>query len=201
MSGKAVPMSEETLDRRRRKTRAALHGAFLGLLLDQGYDALKIGDVVERANVGRSTFYEHYRTKQDLLRASISEPFAVLADLVLSPPATERLPGLLRHFRDNQGVARVLLAWPVRPKLAATLADLIAERLAGMDALRPLLPPEAIARHIADSQLSLVETWVLGRPACELAAVAEALRRGTSALLNALAAPADAAPTLAPPPA
>ncbi|CAN7260625.1 TetR/AcrR family transcriptional regulator [Pseudoduganella sp. LjRoot289] len=187
-------MSEETPDRRRQKTRTALHGAFLGLLLDQGYDALKIGDVVERANVGRSTFYEHYRTKHDLLRASIGEPFAVLADLVLDQPAAERLPGLLQHFRDNQRVARVLLAWPTRPKLAAALAELIAERLAGMDALRPLLPLEAIARQIADSQLALVETWVLGRPACELAAVDEALRRSTGALLDALARPPDAAP-------
>lgn len=189
MSGKVGPLSEETLDRRRLKTRAALHGAFLGLLLDQGYDALKIGDVVERANVGRSTFYEHYRTKHDLLNASISEPFAVLADLVLASPAAERLPGLLQHFRDNQRVARVLLSWPTRPKLAATLADLIAARLAGMAARRPLLPLEAVARQIADSQLSLVETWVLGRPACELAAVAEALRRSTCALLDALSAP------------
>lgn len=184
-------MNEETPDRRRQKTRAALHGAFLGLLLDQGYDALKIGDVAARANVGRSTFYEHYRTKHDLLNASISAPFAVLADLVFSPAASEHLHGLLQHFRDNQRVARVLLAWPTRPKLAATLAELIAERLAHVEALRPQLPLEAIARQIADSQLSLVETWVLGRPACELAAVADALRRATSGLLNALAPPPD----------
>ena len=133
-------MSSEKLDRRTQKTRSALHSAFLNLLLDQGYDTLKIGNVAERANIGRSTFYEHYPNKNALLRASISAPFSILADLVEPSLSTEYVPGLLRHFRENQQVARVLLGWPTRPLLGLTLADLIVVRLARMSIAQPVIP-------------------------------------------------------------
>ena len=119
----------ETGDRRQQRTRAALHTAFRDLLLEQGYEALTIGAVVERANIGRSTFYEHYRTKDELLRASLRQPFAALADLAGGAADTGRLEKLLLHVRENQQLARVLLNWETRPVLAAALAELVAERL------------------------------------------------------------------------
>ncbi|MFZ6647675.1 TetR/AcrR family transcriptional regulator [Undibacterium sp. TJN25] len=180
-------MLAEKLDRRSQKTRSALHAAFVELVLDQGYDALKIGSVAERANVGRSTFYEHYRTKQDLLKASISQPFSILADLALPALPVGGVEDLLQHFRQNQQVARVLLGSPTRPLLANTLAGLIAARLAQAPVLRPLAPLELIARQIADSQLALVESWVIGRPACSIEAATAALIQGTRALASALA--------------
>ncbi|WP_167094399.1 TetR/AcrR family transcriptional regulator [Massilia frigida] len=178
-------MVDEMLDRRSLRTRAALHGAFVVLLLEQGYDALKIGAVADRANVGRSTFYEHYRTKHDLLRASIVGPFSILADLVGPTRSTGYVTALLRHFRDNQQVARVLLGWPTRPLLGQTLADLIAERLKRHPAGFARVPHEVIARQIADAQLSLVESWVQGRPHLDLDVVADALRRTAVVLVSA----------------
>ncbi|WP_394781253.1 TetR/AcrR family transcriptional regulator [Undibacterium sp.] len=175
-------MLAEKTDRRTQKTLAALHEAFLVLVLDQGYDALKIGDIADRANVGRSTFYEHFRTKQDLLKASISPPFSMLADLALPCPPVERVTNLLLHFRQNQHVARVLLASPTRPLLASTLAELISARLAQTPLARPLAPVDIIARQIADAQLAVVESWVIGRPACSLEEAVAALVRGTRAL-------------------
>ena len=51
-------------DRRIQRTRSALLQAFVSLLLEpRRYDQIKVGDIVERANVGRSTFYEHFRNK------------------------------------------------------------------------------------------------------------------------------------------
>lgn len=178
-------MVDEMLDRRSQRTRAALHRAFVELLLEQGYDALKIGTVVQRANVGRSTFYEHYRTKHDLLRASIVGPFSIVADLVNATVTTGSLVALLRHFRDHQQVARVLLSWPTRPQLASTLAKLILERLTHHPTCLPRIPIEVLARQIADAQLSLVESWVTGRPHMDLEAAVEALRRTAVALASA----------------
>ena len=182
-------MVDETLDRRSQRTRAALHGAFVDLLQEQGYEALKIGDVAARANVGRSTFYEHYRTKHDLLRASIIGPFSILASLVDPRCSTEAVTALLRHFRDNQQVARVLLGWPTRPLLGQTLADLITDRLKRHAAGVPRIPFEVIARQIADAQLSLVESWVQGRPRLDLDIAGEALTRTSVALASVLGAP------------
>lgn len=175
-------MVDEMLDRRSLRTRAALHRAFVALLLEQGYQTVKIGTVAQRANVGRSTFYEHYRTKHDLLCASIVGPFSILADLVNPAVSTGALTALLRHFRDHQQVARILLSWPTRPLLGSTLAKLILERLMYLSTGSPRIPLEVSARQIADAQLSLVESWVHGRPHMDIEVAADALRRTAGAL-------------------
>lgn len=181
----------ETLDRRQQKTRAALHAAFRDLLLDRGYEGLTIGDLTARANIGRSTFYEHYRTMDDLLRASLQRPFMCFAQLVETPAAPEALDAMaaqLQHFRDHRQVARVLLTWPTRAVLASSLTDLIAARLCGGRLPQPVIPVELIARQLAEMQLALLESWVAGRPAVEMGAAVAALARGSRALLTALSA-------------
>ena len=181
----------DTLDRRQQKTRAALHAAFRDLLLEQGYEALRIGDVAARANVGRSTFYEHYRTMDDLLRASLRGPFATLAGLVEAPHTPDAmcaLGPLLQHFRDNQQVARVLLGWPTRAVLASSLADLVAGRLRTIPLARPVIPLELIARQIAEMQLALLDAWIAGRPAFDMHAAIDALSRGAPAVVQVLLA-------------
>jgi AcrR family transcriptional regulator len=173
-------------DRRQTRTRAALHAAFRSLVLGQGYEALTVGAVADRANVGRSTFYEHYRTMDDLLRESIQGPFTTLADLVDHPQGGDALRDLLLHFRENQQVARVLLGWPTRPVLASALAQLIGDRLRAVPLATPLIPPEVIARQIAEMQLALIDAWIAGRPAMQEAAAVAALSAGTSALVQTL---------------
>jgi len=181
----------ETLDRRQQKTRAALHTAFRDLLLEQGYEALRIADVTARANVGRSTFYEHYRTMDDLLRASLRRPFAILAELAAAPMAADAMPALgaqLQHFRDQQQVARLLLGWPTRRVLASSLADLIAARLRAIPLARPVIPVELVARQIAEMHLVLLDSWIAGRPALDVQTAMEGLQRGTRAVVGALLA-------------
>ena len=54
-------------DRRIQRTRKLLRESMLALILEQGYDDISIQDVTDRANLGRATFYLHYREKDDLL--------------------------------------------------------------------------------------------------------------------------------------
>jgi hypothetical protein len=56
--------------RRGECTRQALLAAFRDLVCDQAYEMLTVGDIIERANVGHSTFYEHYEGKDELLGTS-----------------------------------------------------------------------------------------------------------------------------------
>jgi AcrR family transcriptional regulator len=177
------PMNDTT-DRRVQKTQAALLGAFLKLLLEIGYDKLKITNVADLANVGRSTFYEHYRTKRDLLKASISQPCAILADLADPSSTHEYLPGILMHFRENNQVARALLNEPTRPILSSVLSRLILERLRKQSLTDTIISLEIIALQVADAQLALLEIWVLGRPACELESMVKALTVSSNALVR-----------------
>lgn len=61
------------IDRRVRRTRAALQHAFLSLLHRKDYASITIEEICEAANVGRSTFYAHYQGKEDLKRSGIDQ--------------------------------------------------------------------------------------------------------------------------------
>lgn len=60
-------MNQEKQDRRTRKTRQQLREALLALLKEKSYDEISVQDIIERADVARSTFYVHYVDKDDLL--------------------------------------------------------------------------------------------------------------------------------------
>ena len=60
-------MEAKPLDRRVQRTRRALHQALADLILEKRYDKITIQDIIDRANVGRSTFYTHFLDKEDLL--------------------------------------------------------------------------------------------------------------------------------------
>lgn len=55
------------MDRRVRRTRDLLHAALMALIVEKGYDRTTVADILDRADVGRSTFYAHFRSKDDLL--------------------------------------------------------------------------------------------------------------------------------------
>ena len=54
-------------DRRVEKTKKLLWDALVKLILEKGYESLTIRDIIDEANVGRSTFYSHYESKEQLL--------------------------------------------------------------------------------------------------------------------------------------
>lgn len=60
-------------DRRVEKTEKALREAMHALIAEKPYDAIAVGDILDRANVGKSTFYTHYAGKDELLANSIRE--------------------------------------------------------------------------------------------------------------------------------
>ena len=57
------------IDRRISKTKKAIYQAFLQLLNDKDYEATTVQDIIDLADVGRSTFYCHYESKELLLDA------------------------------------------------------------------------------------------------------------------------------------
>jgi AcrR family transcriptional regulator len=60
-------------DRRVRRTRELLRSALISLIEEKGYERITVQDILDRADVGRSTFYTHFTDKEDLLRSGFEE--------------------------------------------------------------------------------------------------------------------------------
>jgi AcrR family transcriptional regulator len=98
-------------DRRVGKTKRALKEALTGLILEKGYEAVTVQDIIDRADVGRSTFYAHFVDKDELM-------MAILGDQEIpAPHASSLKPGdppfawtlqLFRHFGTRKEVFKVV---------------------------------------------------------------------------------------------
>jgi len=86
------PTKSNKIDRRIQRTRQALHTALHELIEEKGYDAISIEEITERANVGRATFYLHYKDKEDLLLEEFSEMANEKVQLISEIPFSEWLP-------------------------------------------------------------------------------------------------------------
>ncbi|HKS10650.1 MAG TPA: TetR/AcrR family transcriptional regulator [Pyrinomonadaceae bacterium] len=69
-------------DARVRRTRDALGDALVALMQEKPFDTITVQDVLDRAKVGRSTFYSHYSDKDDLLMSDAEEFFESVAMLL-----------------------------------------------------------------------------------------------------------------------
>jgi AcrR family transcriptional regulator len=90
-------MGPPPADRRVRRTRELLRNAFVSLVHEKGYDRVTVQDILDRADVGRSTFYAHYRDKEDLLRSGFEDVHAALA---AEKEAAERQTGERTPFLE-----------------------------------------------------------------------------------------------------
>lgn len=101
-------MSSTPTDRRVRRTRELLRSALLALIVEKGYDRITVQDILDRADVGRSTFYAHYRDKEDLLLSGFEDIRAALAATVEANEndaagKVELLQPLLAVFQHVEG--------------------------------------------------------------------------------------------------
>lgn len=98
-------------DRRVLKTKAALRDAMLSLMAPKGWDELSIQEICNAANVGRSTFYVHYQSKDDLLAESLNDLRDQLAlhATAAGGPGLQFLPGLLAHMAEQRAVFKAAI--------------------------------------------------------------------------------------------
>ena len=98
-------------DRRVRRTREALQASFASLVVSKGYDALTIQDVLDDADVGRSTFYSHFQGKEDLLRAGIDRLRVEIeeAGAIQRGEPFAFVPALFDHAARHAGLYAALL--------------------------------------------------------------------------------------------
>ncbi|MFC9863613.1 MULTISPECIES: TetR/AcrR family transcriptional regulator [unclassified Streptomyces] len=160
-------------DRRTRRTRRALHTALVELVLERGFSTLTVEDITERADIGRATFYSHFRDKEDLFARVTGNLLDDLAER-LRPVMTDSPVGftgkpvleMLRHARDERDVYRIVLRGEGDGKplqmFMDTLAHATAEEFrdrAERNGVEPRIDPGLLARVWVGEQIAVLRWW------------------------------------------
>lgn len=161
-------------DRRVQRTRELLQEALTELVHERAYDAITIQEIVDRANVGRTTFYLHYGSKDDLFlgchEAMISKfHFGALCPLsregLLSPEAPPGMMSACRHLAE----VRALLSPIFQGKESAFILrrireDSVQEIETSLRTAFPegnsAIPLDLLANYLARERIALVQ-WLL----------------------------------------
>ncbi|MET8983034.1 TetR-like C-terminal domain-containing protein [Streptomyces sp. NPDC004539] len=177
-------------DRRVRRTRAALQHALVSLVEERDLSQITVADVVELAEVNRSTFYDHYRDVHELAEAACTAMIDDLIDVVttLAPlensatpePSDPGLTAFFTHFADHAGLYRSLLG----PTGSARVIDHVRLRVTTAAHTSPDLPSDlphhVPAAFVAGALLGVATDW-LGRgcpgPATDMARLTKPLLR------------------------
>lgn len=169
--------------RRSARTRAALVEAFNRLVLERRQRRIRVGDIVAAARLGRSTFYDHYSSADEIQLEALSRPLAVLADAAAGQGDGARLADLLRHFWDNRARARETLSGRPGERVERLFADLVAARLEP-EGWR--IPAPLAAAQLAAAALAPVRAWLMAAASCDAETLAGAIcaagRAGRAAL-------------------
>jgi len=168
-----------TEDRRIARTHRLLQEALISLMGERGYDILTVQDIIDRADVGRSTFYAHFKDKEDLLMASLD---LLQQDLTQrqrkahtsSGPPEQRVLGfslfMFEHTEENLALFKIF-AGPQSGVLIQKHFHLMVATLIRSDIkmLRPRspdegTPTEAVVQYLAGAFLALLRWWLEKRP-------------------------------------
>jgi hypothetical protein len=99
---------KNTVDRRIQKTKKSLTEALIYLVLEKGYEKVTIQDIIDKANVGRSTFYIHYESKEQLLIDGHNNLNIKMFDDPSNSKEIDFL-NLFNHIAENKMLAKAML--------------------------------------------------------------------------------------------
>ena len=167
---------EGKMDRRQKKTREAIFRAFTELLSKKHYDRITVGEIIEKADVGRATFYAHFETKDFLLKELCKELFCHIFDAdeggaekhrhifdCEAPPSV--ILHLLRHLQANDNTVLALLSCENNELFLRyfkeNLSELIKKKIEVFESKRAKEVPENYwIAHIASTFVETVRWWL-----------------------------------------
>ena len=167
------------MDRRQQKTRAAIFDAFSTLLAKKSYSKITVQEIIDTANVGRTTFYAHFETKDDLLKALCEDLFGHIISSALDCTHTHGLYSdgnapesvfchLLQHLQENENNILELLSCESSELFLRyfknSLNELIQNQFVSQNRKNNTdIPQDFLVNHISGSFVEMVLWWIKGR--------------------------------------
>jgi AcrR family transcriptional regulator len=166
-----------------RRTRHALEDALISLILEKGYDAVTIEEITDRADLGRTTFYLHFRDKEELLMNAIDTMIEDFLAQHETQPLTKQMLNknikytpegfthygylikqIFIHAQENADLYKVMLRGEGSKKAIQRLTEISKQefmrRMRNFPNLQSKVPLDVLAVHFTGSILQLVTWWL-----------------------------------------
>lgn len=166
--------AKRSKDRRIQKTQKLLHDALFSLIHEKDYDSIVVKEILDRANVGRSTFYTHFRDKDELLASSIHDMLRSVHPMAL-PSSTKRheriiwfsLP-IFEHIQQQRHTGgaiigargRAILHEHLQKALMDLVADDVRKDLHGRQKPVAHIPLDLFVQYLASTFIQVLNWWL-----------------------------------------
>ncbi len=161
-------------DRRIQKTRALLHEALFSLIVEKNYESIVVNDILDRANVGRSTFYSHFDSKDELLVSGMRDMLQSIhpSGLLASAKPHEQIIWFSLPIFEHIDEHRRASVADIRPRggaiihehlhkvLAELIADGVTKHLQNRRKTAAQIPSDVVVQHIASTFILVMNWWL-----------------------------------------
>jgi AcrR family transcriptional regulator len=170
-------VTEKVSDRRVQRTRRLLHKALMSLILEKKYESITVQEILDRADVGRSTFYMHFHDKDDLLFSGFHYLQSFLESVQTTSTTVpgksyERMIGfslaMFEHANEYRRVNRALLGSGaeavVRRRIHSVLAGIVWRELKlelrNRKSGNGVVSPALLAHFLVSTYISVLTWWL-----------------------------------------
>lgn len=160
------------MDRRQQRTRAAIYEAVTELLRHKSFDDLTVQDIIDEANIGRSTFYSHFETKESLLDQMCREMFVHVFESGQAPEqchdlsngvtdVKERLTHVLWHIKDHGDNVRSIIGGESEKVFTGYFREYLKDAFScNISHIRSGVPDDFKEQFLIGSFIETVKWWI-----------------------------------------
>jgi len=156
---------QKTVDRRVQRTRRLLQDALVATVIEKGYEAATVQDIIDRADVGRATFYAHFADKQTLLTSRLEDLRGLLlAQQRQSPGSLGFSLAMLEHARSHLAMYRAIVGHEsgafIIQRIHRTIADLAANDVNALAAKASPQRRQLAVEFVAGAFMAVLTWWL-----------------------------------------
>ncbi len=155
------------VDRRVARTKRMLRESLMDLIYDQAFETITVQQITERANLGRATFYMHYKDKEELFLLSMQEEFTELVERIAEEEGKlgyqEPVEILFDILAERPHVFSTLFAGGGKTKFHNMTRDFIANQtqIRFDNILSELnIPIDVVAMYFSGALTNMVSWWL-----------------------------------------
>jgi AcrR family transcriptional regulator len=152
------------VDRRVQRTRQLLQDALIAMMVEKGYEATTVQDIIDRANVGRATFYAHFADKETLLTSRLEDLRSLLMERQRQASGLGFGLAMLEHAHGHLPLYRAIVGREsgafVLQRIHRTIAELVGVDLKAVGFTGTAERRTLVVEYIAGAFMAVLTWWL-----------------------------------------